>query len=470
MLLPSLLLFAAQTRPEASSPVPAVRYTVRYAGTERDHDWHVRVEGRGLASGTGPLSVHLEDWGEWTEVDDYHLRNLSSVPPIARREGSRCDWILDPPSGWDGSLFIEYDVATLELGSTARAKHGLVPYRAPTYTFGYSTNTLAMIDQQGWTAKPRCTFRIEAPEGWTVATGLAGVSGNVQEGSFPESYDNGVISMGRPVAVALREDSKLPIEVVQWGGPPGPALPVRDFARAYVAQCIAATGTPPRQPIRLLITEPHSGGTRSDGSIAIGCPDLASGGMKAGTLHFVAHELFHDWLGGQLRPVDGSERLAWFWEAFTDYLSLWILVRAGLVEPAKFAARMQDYEETIAGNEHRKTAAYADPQVNWRDPAIEPLAYKGSALLAFSLDVALRRAGRPGLLELIRVLLARPGGRYDLDALKVWVVDQGLERFWNERVAAPGAHELAADLEFAGFERTGTSWKPVEGRTESFFH
>ena len=82
----------------------------------------------------------------------------------------------------------------------------------------------------------------------------------------------------------------------------------------------------------------------------------------------------------------------------------------------------------------------------------------------------LRRAGRPGLLELIRVLLARPGGRYDLDALKAWIVDQGLERFWNERVAAPGAHELAADLEFAGFERTGTSWKPVAGRTESFFH
>jgi predicted metalloprotease with PDZ domain len=325
------------------------------------------------------------------------------------------------------------------------------------------------IDRPGWKEKPRCTFRIGAPEGWTVATGLAGVSGNVQEGKFPEGYENGVISMGRPVAVALQEDSKLPIEVVQWGGSPGPALPVRDFARAYVAQCIAATGTPPRQPIRLLITEPHSGGTRSDGSIAIACPDPASGPLKAGTLHFVAHELFHDWLGGQLRPVDGGERLAWFWEGFTDYLSLWLLVRAGLVEPETFAARMQDYDDTIAGNEHRKTVSYTDPQVNWRDPAIEPLAYKGSALLAFSLDVALRRAGHPGLMELVRALLARSDGRYDLDVLKAWIVGHGLETFWNERLAAPGVPDLAADFESAGFERAGTSWKPVEGRDPGFF-
>src|SRR5262245_8133454 len=317
-LLPVVLV--AQSQSPADSAVPEVHYTVRYAGTERDHDWHVRVEARGLDGGSGQVSIHLEDWGEWTRADDFYLRNLVSVPPIARRESSRCDWTLDPPAAWDGGLSLEYDLATLELGSTARGTYGLVPYRAPSYTFGFSTNTLMTLDRPGWAEKPRCTFRIEAPEGWTIATGLAGTSGNVQEGAVPAGYDNGVISMGRPVGMALQADEKLPIEVVQWGGPPGAVSPVRDFARTYIAECIRATGVPPRQPTRLMITEPGAGGTRTDGSIAIGCPELSSGAMKAGTLHFVAHELFHDWLGGQLRPPDGTERLCWFWEGFTDYL------------------------------------------------------------------------------------------------------------------------------------------------------
>lgn len=458
MPLAALLVFlAAPGLRQEARDAPALHYTVTYAGTERDHDWHVRIEGRGLARGTGSVFVHLEDWGEWTEVDDYHLRNLVSDPELRRQESSRCDWTMDPPPGWDGRLALEYDIATVELGSSARGRHGLVPYRAPTYCFGFTTNTLMTFDRPGWVEKPRCTFRIEAPQGWTIASGLGGVALGVQEGVFPPGYDNGVLSMGRPLAVALEPDAATPIEVVQWGGSASVVPLVQDFARALVEQCVETTGVPPRQPIRLLITEPSAGGTRTDGAIAIGCPDVSTGAMGAGTLHFVAHEIFHDWLGGQVRPESGGEQLAWFWEGFTDYLSLWHLVRAGLVSQPLFLERLLDYERTIAGNPHLSTAAYADPGVNWRDPEIEPLAYQGSALLAFSLDVSLRRAGRAGLMELLEALLARPGGRYDLALLKAWMEENGQEQFWEQRFAVPAVPDLAADLEFAGFQPSSSA-------------
>ncbi|TAH39487.1 MAG: hypothetical protein EYC70_01500 [Planctomycetota bacterium] len=445
-----LLLLAGPGRCPQEAVPPSLHYRVSYAGTERDSDWHVRVEGRGLAYGGGPLFLHLEDWGEWTEVDSYHLRNLTCDPPLRRHEGSRCDWLLDPPADWDGSLALQYDIATVELGSPVRGSHGLVPYRAPTYCFGFSTNTLITADRAGWDTKPRLTFRIEAPPDWTIASGLGGVAVGVLEGQFPAEYDNGVISMGRPVAQDAERSAVALIEVVQWGGGESVVPSVLDFARVFVNECARTSGRPPRQPIRLLITEPGFGGTRTDGSIAIGCPELGQGAMGPGTLHFVAHELFHDWLGGQLRGE--GERLAWFWEGFTDYLSLWHLARAGMVSHEWFAQRLLDYDRSLADNAHRGSAAYADPAVNWRDPEIEPLAYQGSALLAFSLDVALRRAGREGLMEMMRALLARPGGRYDLEALRSWLVDNGQAEFWERRFAVAATPDLAADLEFAGFE------------------
>src|SRR5262245_53819359 len=48
---------------------PSVHYVVGYAGTSRDDEWHVYVECTGLSAGEGELHVHLEDWGEWTEID-----------------------------------------------------------------------------------------------------------------------------------------------------------------------------------------------------------------------------------------------------------------------------------------------------------------------------------------------------------------------------------------------------------------
>ena len=111
----------------------------------RDTDWHVTLDARDLPREGEPVIVRLANWGEWTEADSYHLRWLESDPPLARMEGRRDAWTIVRPPDWNGALHVEYAIGTTEAGSSAHAAHGLLPYRGPAYTFGFSTNTLIEI-------------------------------------------------------------------------------------------------------------------------------------------------------------------------------------------------------------------------------------------------------------------------------------------------------------------------------------
>jgi predicted metalloprotease with PDZ domain len=79
------------------------------------------------------------------------------------------------------------------------------------------------------------------------------------------------------------------------------------------------------------------------------------------------------------------------------------------------------------------------------------LAYGGSALVAFALDVRLRRDGGTGLVELVRDLCARPDERYDLTVLQRWLEEHGQADFWSAFLAGTQRPDLDADLDFAGF-------------------
>jgi hypothetical protein len=228
--------------------------------------------------------------------------------------------------------------------------------------------------------------------------------------------------------------------------------PLERFARTFVSACTQSTGKPPTGAIRFLVTEPGFGGTRVDGALVVGCPDLLGPTPDPYTLHFLAHETFHDWLGGRLRPASGGESLAWFWEGFTEYLSLWHLAHSELVPRSWFVERLFDYERELRDVPAWKTVAFADPNVAWRDEANEQVAYKGSPLLAFALDVALRRAGRPGLVELIRDLLEEPDGKYSLEILQTWLELHDLGELWTRSFAGTARPDLRADLAFIGYE------------------
>lgn len=437
------------SHPAGASAGPRIDYRLSYDPSAGDPVWRVELNASGLQGAEG-LALELENWGEWLRLDDYYLRRLVSEPPLRRREQRNVVEVVTP-AGWDGELRVSYELPLVELGSDARESFGLLPYRAPSYAFGFAANTLFQVT---WNDRPEAverTLELLAPPDWTIASGFGAPALGRLQTRLPPHVGNMVISMGIPVAVAS-VTGVVPIEVVQWGGSAPVAERLHDFARVYLASCTRSLGVPPADPVRLIVTEPGHGGTRVDGAIAVGCPGGADGAWSPYTLHFLAHELFHDWLGGRLRSAEEGESMCWFWEGFTEYLSLWHLAQTGLVSREWFAARLFDYEEELRSNEHWGRVAFADPEVAWRDPAVEPLAYKGSALLAFALDAELWRAGKGGVAALPRALLERDGGRYTRTSIQRWLGEQDLEAFWRDHFAAPRREAPRPDLLALGYE------------------
>lgn len=436
-------------RDAGSSGGAAVAYRLQYDPRATAPLWRVELEAHGLA-GASELVLELADWGEWLRLDDYYWRGVETDPPLARGE-RRNELVLRPSEGWDGTLRVSYELPVVELASRARESFGLLPFRAASYTLGYSDNTLAGLSGEGLPEGLERTVEIVGPEGWTIASGYAPPARGRLRARLEPGFGNTAIAIGRPVDEARAAVGDVAVHVVQLGGPAGRAEPLAQLAGRYLRACTRSLGAPPPRPITLIASEPGFGGTRLDGAIVVGCPSGFDPEQDAYTLHFLAHELFHDWLGGTLESAEG-ERMAWFWEGFTEYLSLWHLAREGIVSRAWFATRLLDYPADLAGNEHWGALAFADPSVDWRDPAIEPLAYQGSALLAFALDVELRRRGRTGLCELLRALLARDGGRYTLESIRSWLVDEGLEDFWAASFAGARRIDPVPDLVAVGFE------------------
>jgi hypothetical protein len=448
------LLLAACASPVPDAPPPSgptIAYRLTYDPAVPGARWILELEASGLAPTGAPLELRLDDWGEWTQVDSYHLPFLTCDPPALRAEEARERFVVQVPPGWDGRLSARYAIAVTELGSNAREAHGLLPSRAPSYCLGFTSNTLVELESGGAPVAAERTLSIDVPADWTIATGFGGVSIGHQSARIPAHFRNSAIAFGKPMAIASAQQGAQPIEIVQWGGEQDVTAPLERFARTFVAECTQSTGQPPTGPIRLLVTEPGAGGTRVDGAFVIGCPDLLGPAPDPYTLHFLAHEIFHDWLGGRLRPATKDESLAWFWEGFTEYLSLWHLAKSELVPRAWFVERLFDYDRELRDLPAWRTVAFADPAVAWRADENEPVAYKGSALLAFSLDVALRRAGGAGLVELIRDLLAEPDGEYSLELLETWLEVHGQGELWRRSFAGVERPDLRADLASIGY-------------------
>lgn len=436
--------------PADRAAAPWVQTRLSFDPSSTPAVWRIELEARGLGEAKG-LVLELSNWGEWLRLDDYYLRDLSSDPPLRRTDRRNVFEVLAPP-GWDGELRAIYELPVVELGSNARESFGLLPYVAASYSFGFAGNTLIAPVWDGMPEDIERWVEIQVPEAWTIASGYAAPARGRMRARIAPGFGNSAIAFGRPVAEAHAVAAGVPLYVVQFGGSDPVAAPLVQFAETYVEACARSLGVAPARALSLIATEPGFGGTRTDGVIAIGCPAGLDGQTDPYTLHFLAHEIFHDWLGGQLQSSAEGEQLAWFWEGFTEYLSLWHLAYSGAVPRSWFAERVLDWEGDLVENDHWGQVAFADPSVAWRDPAIEPLAYKGSALLAFELDATLRQDGGPGLGALLRDLLSQDGGRYDLESIRRWIVAQGLEDFWREHVQAARRIDPRPALRAIGYE------------------
>jgi predicted metalloprotease with PDZ domain len=171
---------------------------------------------------------------------------------------------------------------------------------------------------------------------------------------------------------------------------------------------------------------------------------------------------------GQAARAGGGPRL--LLRGLTQYLSLWIAARGGVLDADAFAQRLLELEAGARASSAFGEVAFGDPDVAWRDGdgPLERLAYDGGALLAFHLDVALRARGT----TLARLLGAwmgeeRPG--YSLERLRALCAAAGAEDAYERYVARPAVFPAAeAELAGLGFSgREGGASDPE--RTAAFF-
>lgn len=437
-------------------------------------EWRVRVSGRGLPAGGGAVALVFDDWGSWQEIDSLYVDVRSADPPVEVPLLPGNAVVLQVPDGWDGHFAVELAIQPLMAGSRAQERWGLLPTWSPDYSFGQSRNVFPLVYQDRVPAAATRTVEISAPRGCPVATGWGGFSDGSQRLSLDPTEGNGFVGFGTPMARYAAETGGGRLEVVQYGRSQEVAETVIDLVRRLADHIGEATGHPAPDPLVVFITDVGGGGMGTDHGLVLGYPADTPEWQERSPYfhHLVAHELFHWWLGSELRA---DESFPWFHEGFTEYFSLWHLAATGAVPREWFAERIHELAAEASERSSWGAVAFADPEVSWRDGdgPNEIMAYKGGAALAFALDVELRARGAAGALLLMRDLLARDDPDVSLDDLRDWCHEHDLASFWAEHVEGTATVDVRALLEGLGYEveqaADGVLFHASEGALDAFF-
>jgi hypothetical protein len=444
---------AATAEIHAPSRTPEIRYELEHDPTAAC--WRVKVRATGIDAAGGEVRLVLDDWGEWTGVDSYYLRELRVQPPARPDPESPNAFPVESPPGWDGTLEASYVLPLARSGSRAQQAHGLLPKRDESDAAGFSINTLFDLVQGGKPLDAVRTVRLAAPPGTTIASGWGGVSTGRQEIQFRHPIDNVPLVFGRSTGLATAEAEGCRYEVAQFGAAPDGTAEALRVACALVPLVGRHSGRPYGEPVRIFLTPLNSGGTHTDHGSLVGFrPGDLESGHAPEFVRLLAHELFHNWLGGFLDPPD-DESLVWFHEGFTEYLATWHVAASGLLGPDWFSDRVASADRAARSSEAFGRVAFGDPKVRWRDGdgPNETLGYQGGATLAFQADVELRRQGRPGLMRLVADLLRDGDRALTLPAIRAWMEGNGLAEFYARYVAKAAAlPEVGPALRDVGYE------------------
>lgn len=437
-----------------SQPAARVEYEITCNTAPHALRWEVRIAVRGLDPAARPVTLELADWGGWSSIDAYYLRALHSTPPLRPLDGSSTTFALDPPADWDGMIQVSYELPMTRKDSRARGSYGLLPWysEAAGYASGFSENTLMNVRCQGRPIAARRTITLRAPPGTPIVTGWGGQTLDSQIVTLDREIGNAQILFGRPTGSAAGHAGDVPLEIVQFGGARNVTQDLLPLLQALLDGYARTTGCPMTHPARLFLTDTGGGGTRVDWNFNAGVAGTTS--VDAPEFRqLIAHELFHEWLGGMIRE-DRDEAYVWFKEGFTDYLALWHVAALGQVSPDWFADRLVGLDLDVRANASFGSVAFGQADVNWRDGdgPNELLAYRGGALLAFFIDRELFERGGARLPAIIGDLRRGGEGRYSLEAIRSWMESRGLSEFYARHVAAPGLPELGPALESIGFE------------------
>ncbi len=316
----------------------------------------------------------------------------------------------------------------------------------------YFNGAALLVHAEGRLGEP-CELEVAAPPGWRVTTALDGGPTRFRARDYDELVDSPVevgthalaefTALGRPHAVALCGRGNLDLDRL-----------AADLRRLVEHLGALLGGLPYERYLFLVhLAERRGGGLEHARSTSLQLARAAAFPPERyeETLALAAHELFHAWNAKRLRPAAlvpydyGREqytRLLWWFEGVTSYYDRLSLVRAGLADPRRYLRHLGEELTALErapgarkmSLEEASLSAWVKhyrPDENTSNSAVSY--YRKGELVAFALDLLLRRAGR-SLDELLRLLLARHAG--------AGLPEDGVER---------AVREMAGDAEGRAF-------------------
>jgi len=152
------------------------------------------------------------------------------------------------------------------------------------------------------------------------------------------------------------------------------------------------------------------------------------GDAQVTLLGLISHEYFHTWNVKRMRPRDFAPidyagenytQLLWFFEGFTSYYDDLLLLRAGLIDEARYLNLIAKTISGVLATPGRRLQSVAQASFDawvkyYRGDENTPNAtvsyYTKGSLVALALDLTLRGAGKGSLDDVMRALWVSSGG------------------------------------------------------------
>jgi predicted metalloprotease with PDZ domain len=317
---------------------------------------------------------------------------------------------------------------------------------------GFFNGTSLCLRAEGREAEPHALTLGALPRGWDVATAMPAQPGRARAwvaADYDELVDH-PFTLGRFWRGRF-EAAGVPHEFVvtgAWPGFDGERL-LADTRRICEAQIALWHGRHRRGLRRELpfanylfmlhATEDGWGGLEHRASTALIAArrdlprrhaDPAAGASDGyvNLLGLISHEYFHAWNVKRLRPAElaridytreNHTPLLWFFEGHTAYYDDLALVRAGLIDEARYLKLLAKAVNAVADTPGRRVQSVAQASFDawtkyYRPDENTPNAtvnyYTKGALVALALDLALRGGGHGSLDEVLRRLWSGSGG------------------------------------------------------------
>jgi predicted metalloprotease with PDZ domain len=361
---------------------------------------------------------------------------------------------------------------------------------------GFFNSTSLCLRVEGRESEPHRLELIQMPADWQVATAMRAVDvdaagrGTYEAADYDELVDHPV-ELGKFWRGRF-EAQGVPHEYVVAGALPdfdGTRL-LADAKRICEMQIRFWHGEDQKPPferyvfLHNLVEEGH-GGLEHRASTALISPrrdmpqrdkaETSDGYVNL--LGLISHEYFHTWNVKRLRPAEFTHydyaqenytELLWFFEGFTSYYDDMFLVRAGLIDEARYLKLVARTVTGVLALPGRKVQSVAQSSYDtWvkyyradeNTPNSTISYYTKGSLVALALDLTLRAEGKGSLDQVMRALWAASDGGAITESHIATALEEVGGRSYAAELAAwvHGTEDLPLKtlLENAGVEWSG---------------